>query len=148
MDLYKTFGKKTNALASEKPPPTLPWRFWPPKDPPSNPSGSKWMLGSYYGVFWCMYNFYIIFEIFYNFFQTSLTPGYPWGGPRGPGGAPPRGYPTWVPSSNNLNILRFWNILESLFRQRTPHNNHFASENTFAGHWETVVYCMENIEKR
>ena len=22
------------------------------------------------------------------------------------------------------------------------------SENTFAGHWETVVDCMENIEKR
>ena len=21
------------------------------------------------------------------------------------------------------------------------------SENTFAGHWETVVYCMENIDK-
>ena len=26
--------------------------------------------------------------------------------------------------------------------------NHFASENTFAGHWETVLNCMENIEKR
>ena len=22
------------------------------------------------------------------------------------------------------------------------------SEDIFAGHWETVVYCMENIEKR
>ena len=26
--------------------------------------------------------------------------------------------------------------------------NYSASENTFAGHWETVVDCMENIEKR
>ena len=25
--------------------------------------------------------------------------------------------------------------------------NHFAPENIFAGHWETV-YCMENIKKR
>ena len=24
---------------------------------------------------------------------------------------------------------------------------YLASENTFAGHWETVVDCMENIEK-
>ena len=56
-----------------------------------------------------MYNFYIIFGKICNFFQISGTPGGPWG-------APPRGYPTWVTFSNNLNILRFWNILEQLFR--------------------------------
>ena len=63
-----------------------------------------------------MYNFYIFFENFCNFFQNSLTPGGPWGGARGPGGAPPRGYPRWVPLRNNFDVLRFWNILESVFR--------------------------------
>ena len=58
----------------------------------------------------------MIFGNFCNFFQNSVTPRDPWGGLRGLGGAPPRGYPTWVPPSNNLNILRFWNILEKLFR--------------------------------
>ena len=46
-----------------------------------------------------------------------MTPGDPWGGPRG---APQRGYPTRLPPSNNLNILRFWNVLENLFRHNTP----------------------------
>ena len=46
-----------------------------------------------WGIF-CMYIFYIIFRNFCNFFQNSRTPGDPWGGSRGPGGAPPRGYPT------------------------------------------------------
>ena len=59
-----------------------------------------------------MNNFYIIFENFCNFFQSSVTPGDPWGTPRGLGGAPPTGYHTRVPPSNNLTILRFWNILE------------------------------------
>ena len=63
-----------------------------------------------------MYNFYIFFENFCNFFQNSLTPGGPWGGARGSGGAPPRGYPRWVPLRNNFDVLRFWNILESVFR--------------------------------
>ena len=57
------------------------------------------------------------FEIFWNFFQNSVTPGDPWGGLRGLGGAPPRGYPIWVPPSNNLSILRFWNTLENYLGQ-------------------------------
>ena len=66
----------------------------------------------YFGIFWGVSISYIIFLNFCNFFQNCLTPGGPWGGPMGLGGAPPRGYPTWGPSSNILNILRFWNILE------------------------------------
>ena len=51
-----------------------------------------------------------------------MTPRDPWGGLRGLGGAPPRGYPTWVPPSNNLNILCFWNILETLLRPNKQKN--------------------------
>ena len=34
------------------------------------------------------------------------------GVPQEPWGAPPKGNSKWVPFSNNLNIVRFWNILE------------------------------------
>ena len=69
-----------------------------------------------------MYNFYIIIKNFCNFFQNSLTPGDPWGGPTGPGGAPPGGVPSISTPRDNLNILRFWNILEYLFRHNKQKN--------------------------
>ena len=99
--------------------------FWPKKmgpqqyyflTPPGNPSSPKWALELLFGIFWCMYNFYIIFGKYCNFFQSFVTPGGHWGDCRDPGGAPPRGYPIWVPCRNSLNILRFWNILEWIFR--------------------------------
>ena len=38
-----------------------------------------------------MIMFFILFENFWNFFQISWTPGGPWGGAKGRGGAPPMG---------------------------------------------------------
>ena len=49
---------------------------------------------------------------FCNFFQNFVTPRDAWGVPGALGGPPRKGYPTWVPPGNNLDILRFWNILE------------------------------------
>ena len=43
--------------------------------------------------------------------HLSGRPGGP-GGPGAPGGPSQRGYPTSVPSGNNFDILRFWNIFE------------------------------------
>ena len=52
------------------------------------------------------------FREFLQFFSELCDTQGPLGGPQGPRGGPPRVYPTWDPPSNNLNILRFWNILE------------------------------------
>ena len=67
-------------------------------------------------------NFLYNFWEFLQFFPELSDTRGPLGGPRGPGGPPQGGYPTWVPLSNNLNILRFWNILEWLVGHNKPKN--------------------------
>ena len=70
----------------------------------------------FWGILMHVQLLYNISEFLY-FFLEFCDPRGPLGGLQGPrGGAPPRGYPTWVPPSNNLNIPRFWNILKQLFR--------------------------------
>ena len=56
-----------------------------------------------------LYNFWEFLQFFPELSDT-----------RGPLGGPQGGYPTWVPLSNNLNILRFWNILEWLVGHNKP----------------------------
>ena len=45
--------------------------------------------------------------------------------------------------SSDKRIFLIWALLSLSDRHLTLH-----SENIFAGHWETVVDCMENIGKR
>ena len=59
-----------------------------------------------------MYNFFYNVNEFLQFFPKLCDTQGRLGGTRGPGGPPRKGYPTWVPPGNNLDILRFWNILE------------------------------------
>ena len=65
--------------------------FCPSKGPPKWP---KWPKMDVWVMIWGIFmhvNFLHIFLEFLRFFQSSVTPGYPGGGPRGLGGGAPKG---------------------------------------------------------
>ena len=76
---------------------------------------------------------------FCNFFQNFVTPRDAWGVPGALGGPPRKGYPTWVPPGNNLDILRFWNILELFIKHNKQKNGTYRILGGPAANWGGVL---------